>query len=580
MDIIQQDNNMNTKILKLIAKSTLLFSTAFTIISCSDDHFDIDPMTLNQKTLWENISTDPSLSDFAGILDNAYVSKSEGEATSVKYSELLDHDQRFTIWAPKNGTFNAEEYMEMLTKDPYKVEKELIQNHMARFDQILKGTDSIQLDLYNSKSTIFDKAGATIGGKNISTPNIGCSNGVLHILNGTINYMPNIYEYISRKPEYDSINSFIKSYEKLEFDEYSSTQGPTVNGNITWVDSVTNIYNEYIYSMNAFINREDSMYAMVIPTNKAWEQALKRTTNYFHYIPNYSQTFTTVDDEGNSNSTTQTKQFTAAELDSITKLYSKNAICENLVFNARYQDKPFNVNNPANCDSLESTAGNVFMQPQVEAIFNGTKPETLSNGYIYEVDTFAYEPQDSWAQDIKIEAEQGYYVENAFRCSLAPTTYTVEVGDSLVKTSIVRAIQSSSSVNPEITFKLPNTLSCKYDIYVLMAYNTDANMPTKFKASLSYFEGKKATQSSTNLKPIEGDIHADKSNTFSNIEPDYAGYQIVDSILIAKDFSFPVCCYGLDFYPTLKLATQVSSKEISTYTREMWIDKILLVAKE
>ncbi|MCQ2094437.1 MAG: fasciclin domain-containing protein [Bacteroidaceae bacterium] len=571
---------MKTTILQLIFKGALLFIMAFTIISCSDEHFDINEDVLGQQTLWKQISSNPELSDFANLLDMVYVSKSEGNPTPVKYSELLDHDQHFTIWAPKNGSFDHSFYENLLETNPYIVEKELIQNHMTRYNRILNSSDSVLLNLYNSKTTVFDCPNAMIGGNKISTPNIGCSNGVLHIIDGAIEYMPNIYEYIGRNPKLDSLKTFLKRYEKLDFDEYSSTQGPTVNGNITWVDSVTHLYNDYFHMMSADLTCEDSVFAMVMPDNNAWENALKKTSAYFKYMNNYTQTMTTVDEEGNESSTTLSKKFTEAEVDSITNLYSKNAICENLVFNAKYQAKPFNINNPADCDSLESTVRNVFEQPLVVDIFNNAKPETLSNGYAYVVDSFEYRPSDTWAQDIKIEAEQGYNVENSNRCTLAPTMVTETAGDSLLKTTIVRVVQSSPSVNPEVTFKLANTLSCKYDIYVLMAYNTNANMPTKFKVSISYFDGKRSSQTSTTLKPTEGNIHADKSNTFTNFPPNIEENVLVDSILVAQDFSLPTCCYGLDFYPTLKIAVQVSSKEISTYTREMWIDKIVLVAKE
>ena len=571
--------------MKRIINYTLAVTLGLCALSCSDDHFDINPDVAGRQTLWESINSNPELTQFADILDNVYYSKSEGSTTSLKYSDMLNHDQTFTIWAPKNGSFDYDKYKALVATDPYTVEKELIQNHIVRYSHVMNGSKTEQLDLFNSKTAMFDPANATMGGSSIVTPNIGCSNGVLHVLNSAIAYMPNLYEFIASQPQLDSLYTFLKGYEKYSFDEYSSTQGPTVNGNITWVDSVTHLSNEYFSMMNAEITQEDSTFAMVMPTNTAWENALKKTKDYFNYMATYSQKITTVDEEGNSSESTTQRTFSTEELDSMKNLYSNNAICQNLVFNVNYQALPFNLNNPADCDSLESTSGKVFEKPQVEDIFAGAKPEEVSNGYAYIVDTFAYRACDTWAADKDIEAEQPSSIENSTRCNLMNTTLSFVEGDSVVKFTIARGIQTAPTMNPDITFKLQNVMSCKYDIYVVMAYNSNANMPTKFKAAITYHDGKRSTQSSSNLKPIAGDtIHAGASNTFVNRECPYVdeegNIQYTDSILIAKDFTFPVSYYGLDFYPTIKLSSNISSKETSTYTREMWIDKIVLVAKE
>ncbi len=70
---------------------------------------------------------------------------------------------------------------------------------------------------------------------------------------------------------------------------------------------------------------------------------------------------------------------------------------------------------------------------------------------------------------------------------------------------------------------------------------------------------------------------------FENRPPRIENGQLVyvDSILVAKDFEFPVCYYGLnDAYATLRLNSYVTSRQTSQYSREMWIDQIVLKAKE
>jgi hypothetical protein len=57
--------------------------------------------------------------------------------------------------------------------------------------------------------------------------------------------------------------------------------------------------------------------------------------------------------------------------------------------------------------------------------------------------------------------------------------------------------------------------------------------------------------------------------------------RLVDSVLVAEDFMFPICYEGLsNAYVTLKLQGYFKSSEKSKYSRELRIDKIVLKAKE
>ena len=115
-----------------------------------------------------------------------------------------------------------------------------------------------------------------------------------------------------------------------------------------------------------------------------------------------------------------------------------------------------------------------------------------------------------------------------------------------------------------------------------MAYNDEAKKPNRFTARLSYHDEDRDNATTETLKVPEGE--AGTGNYFENVPTcvDENGNACgVDSVLLAKDFKFPVCYYGLDnAYVTLKLASYVSSSQTSTYTRELWIDKIVLIAKD
>ena len=580
--------------------STVVAMAAFAFLaSCSDDHFDIDPEVAGRQTLWESIKSRENLSQYADILSRTKYSKNENSKTVQSYADLLSNDQTFTIWAPQNGTFDYDYYSNLLStgkqEDAFKVEKELIRNNMTRFSHVMTGGEQLELDLFNSKTAVFDCSKGTIKNQTIVTPNIGATNGVLHIIDGPVEYQPNVYEYMATRSDLDSLNTYIKAYEKYEFDESSSTQGPTVEGQITWVDSVTYLSNAYLYgTLRAFLNREDSLYAMIMPTNKAWSEALERTKKFYNYKSSYVQTVVKVDADGNENTTSVTTTLSDEVRDSMTNLYSKNAIIGDYVFNARYQHGHTyeDFNKAGACDSLVNTINRVFYDPTSASLFDGQEPIEVSNGYVYVVDNFNLKAEDGWGEPLEYQAENFNFQDSYTGCtptelSLKRELYVEDsLGnevDSIVEVKLLRTMQTSSAANPSITFKIPNTLSCKYDIYVLMAYNLEANLPNKFRAQISYHtaEENKSSMENQNLTVPEGTTG--EGRDFENRPPRIENGQLVyvDSILVAKDFEFPVCYYGLnDAYATLRLNSYVTSRQTSQYSREMWIDQIVLKAKE
>ena len=551
-------------------------------VSCSDDHFDVNPDVSSQQTLWQNIKSNPDLSEFAAILEQVYVSKSEGVSTTQTYADLFSNEQIFTVWAPKNGNIDA--YIKLLSYDnadsTYRVEKELIQNQMVRYNHVLNRETADTLDLFNDKQTVFDQKNKTFGDCLIEKWNIGCSNGTLHIVNGSAVYTHNLYEYLGTNHELDSIYNFFKSFEKIEFNESASTQGPTINGNITWVDSVTYVNNQIFWSLGATLNSEDSLYAMILPTNKAWDTALKETKTFYNYLNTYTQKVPLDED----NDTTITTELSQEEIDSMLNLYSKTAICNNLVFNARYQYRPFDVDNPANCDSIKSTAGTVFYQPYLTNIFAQARPAVrMSNGYAYITDNFGYRARDTWAKDEEIVARMNANIDKVEKGTSSNGSSYFYRNDSTINFSYAKIEPMNSSVQPAVTYKLRNVLSCKYDIFVVMAYNTNAMLPTLFKVMLTDQKNKNGKQ----LVPLDADtLHNGGNKLFKNIphfnpDPLYSDLTMYhDTIQLAEDYLFENCYYGLDYaYPTIKITTNVTNKDKSNYTKEMWIDRIILVAK-
>ena len=604
------------KYTKWLTGTMMTAALAAGITACSDDHFDISSDVLGTKTIWQNIQSSQNLSEFADILQNVKYSTSEDKTTPETYADLLNGDQTFTVWAPANGTFNYSYYKGLLqsgVRDSiYKVETELIRNNMTRYAQVLNGKDSVKLDLFNSKSAWFNHDKGTLKGKKLTTPNIGSSNGVLHVIEGAVDYQPNLYEFLASRPDLDSINTFIKKFQKIEFNEHASTQGPTVDGKVTWVDSVTSIANDYTRSfLDAYLNREDSNYVMVIPTNKAWTETLDKTKAYFHYKNSYKQDINTQTEQGADTvlSGTETR-FSEAELDSIINLRCKNAICQNLVFNANWQYERVPITtlkDVANADSIKSTAGMKFKKPGtlnasnkencVEAdfntIFGNNTPIELSNGYAFVVDEFTY-PTTVFAPKYDLSPMQIYdSSDNQCVFSSNTRTYTRDLDgqplDSIYQLSNFVMGAKTATSHPGSFFKLRNMLSCKYDIYVVISYNTQDLLPNKFRAYLSFDDELKRYENQALKNPSEDAVDASGSsiagtNYFVNRPPHYdenGKYCFTDTVLIAKDFEFPVCYQGLNnAFPILQLKSNFTTKEKSLYSREIWVNAIIVKAKE
>lgn len=130
-------------------------------------------------------------------------------------------------------------------------------------------------------------------------------------------------------------------------------------------------------------------------------------------------------------------------------------------------------------------------------------------------------------------------------------------------------------------------MSCKYDIFIVTAYNEEKNCPYKFEAYLDYHDGKTVdgSQVEEQLLPDENDtLHYANDELFKNHYVEGSGFNgLFDTIQVAKDFEIPVCYRGLNnAYVSLKLSTHVTSSEKrnGVFCRDMMIDKVIVKAKE
>ena len=536
--------------LKIFRTGVAVAALLFVINSCSDAwdyHYDANYGMTSDQTLWEQLSSNADLTDFTEIVSKTNV-YSNHEVSSVSYEDIFSSDQSFTVWAPVNGSFNKDSLLALCLTNAgdSAVEKGFIKNHIARYPYTVSSSTNKEVLLLNRK--VKRLSGFTMGNVAIITPNIVSKNGMLHKISDDIPFFYNVYEGICSNSETSALGSYFKAYQKDSLDEVSSVASGIVDGKTVYVDSVL-IETNALLTEFGYLNHEDSVYWMIAPTNNAWEEAYKKIAPYYN--------FSFVD-----------------EADSLQDYWTKNALIYDLVYNANLQASV--------SDSLISTKydsddprHHVFYKPYTSGGILSEVTSTIecSNGYIYQVAKWPFTPQEVFFLPVKVEAEREANITDYTLCSFNVRRVA---GDSISKNAYLDVVPSKSSSNPTVTLEIANTLSGKYDVCVVCVPKTVYSIPTnasdsatcfrpyKFKATLNYVD-ETGTSKSFNCG----------GGAFTN------NPYVVDTVCVAKAFEFPTCNYKQDNVTvSLKLQCYVTSKETTTYSREMFIDCIYLIPRE
>ena len=417
----------------LLGAAMLLGATA-----CTDDHFDIiADGTAGSNSLWENIQGSGKTDSLALILNRTIVMKSETDKSGkISYAEMLNQPQSFTFWAPKDGTYNAKHYLDMLDERDallaksasadseendaawrlnWTVANQLVQNHLARFNY--EGNSSTQkVRLLNAKVSYYDPAALTFNNVAMDAEPIPSSNGTMHLLEGVSPFAYNIYDYIVYHDEFSKLWGVLSdpAIDKRVFSETASTEGAmNENGEMVYVDSVFYHTNEILDASGALLSNEDSLYVALLPTDEAWDKAYETVSNLYRYGSRYAYEWN--DDQGKF---MQTAQFNTDSL----QAYNAN---RTLIQSSFFTTSRFSVSNQTDsaqvnayaqtADSLLSTNYTVFYNPNHGGLnpnFNGQSPVKASNGYIYAVDSYNVNPGYTWIQRNEVKMTSDYFVAN------------------------------------------------------------------------------------------------------------------------------------------------------------------------
>ncbi|MBQ3754406.1 MAG: fasciclin domain-containing protein [Prevotella sp.] len=563
---------MITNIKKHIAKCSLCCSAAaaLALAACADwnDHYDADTSLLDTQhaTLWQNILQNENLSQFASLLKKA------------GYDEVLNATQTYTVWAPVNGTFDYET-LASLSSD--RLVKEFVENHIARNNYPASGAVDQRVYTLNEKLMLFSGAGSyVIQGIGIDKANVATGNGTIHTLKGKIPFVQNIYESLNNY-EYpiDSISAYIHSYDVRKLNEQKSVQGPTLNGEITYLDSIFDEHNDLFLRYFAYINREDSNYSMIVPTNEAWNRAKATISKYFHYVPSFEFMENT--------STTERKKVDVKIRDVkylqdsiVNQMLTAGLFFNNNMYDNRQLDAPDAATN-FHCDSLYSTLTVKLYSEDASRLLENTRRIAKSNGWVWLTDdSLRMRTWTVWNPELRIEAENRAVIASAVnvanenepqRIYVTPGTQNPEVTGHLSSNAYLDVQPISQSTNPGVVFYFPEIRSTTYSIYVVtvpanITNPRNATKPYRFSATMGFADASGKNQDGDRSWVAESAFVSDSAQ--------------VDTIYLG-DFTFPISYYGTgDYYPYLRINSAVTSRERANYDRNLRIDCLILRPKE
>lgn len=585
------------------------------IPSCSDDHYDIDGSSASKLSLWENIEATPELDSLAMILQRVRVYKNDEDVKrTITYKDLLSGGQQFTVWAPLNGTYNAQSYIDQLNeidalraagdettanRKEYNLGVQFAQNHMARFAHESQ-TEAASINLFNGKLATYDAAKKLFNSVKVDASSSAkpASNGLLHTLSGVSPFSYNIYDYIEAHTElFDSVYTTIKNNEDDPvFDEGSSTAGGmNSDGKLVYVDSVFIINNDLIDDSKAKIEDEDSFYVACIPTDAAWNQALATVGSLYNYGTSYKYQRSTANNEFYFSQTLpDPSSGTTLDTDSLAEYYSRKAIMTSMYFSPSMMPAGYTRNQKdeiiayvTSADSLKSTNGTCFYKKAGDssiAMFQGVEPVDASNGVIYPMTSYDVDPNYSYVipKDYDL-TYQSYILAGTAnngsgvgeRITLTEgTNYDDSVDISMLPEKAYRCFEKPASRQLKVFIPLMGLYSTNYRIKIQM-------LPNRADSQHRWYDSKNDTLEIAQNQKFDAIIYDDFGNELASNKLIEVDENNVKTYTLFDNFQCPKCYVDLpddtESFPYLVLQIpQRSAYYKRGYTSRLSVVKLII----
>lgn len=573
--------------------------------SCSDDHYDIKSGAEgSNQTIWENLKAHPEQFDgLCSILEKVRVyTKEEDKKRTMTYAELLNTPQTFTFWAPINGYFDKQSYLDQIAKIQsyreagltdkadtleYNLGLQFAQNHIAR-SNYESNTESQDVRLYNGKLSTYNLGGLQFNGvemdKSATYPS---SNGVIHGLKGVSVFSPNIYDYMGNHSDvFQTVYGTLTdpTINKRVFNEAASTAGGmNSEGKMVYVDSVFYYNNEILNQSGASIKNEDSTYVAVIPTDQAWQTAEEKVKQLFRYGKRYKYSY-----RGGSTDIAQqfSDTYDTDDVDSLQNYNTKKSLITSMYFSASvmgldesyepYRDHKDQIAHYVlTADSLNSTNGLTFYNPNKggqNPYFGDGTYDICSNGIAFPVSTYDVDPSytimqskpidllyDSNVGDFIVGSSQG---KGEFTYLTASNLNTQEMNDSSenapkfdissLETKGYRYFSVNAGVNSAlyVYFPLPSLYSGHYKISLQILPNrVDAN---------HIWQDKNGNEIAQETK-FDAAVFTDEGEQIGSSVTKTVSDDQIEVMTLFDDIEIPKCYYNLpsgisNCYPILQLS--------------------------
>lgn len=528
-----------------LAFATFFIIPASFLVSCTewDDHYEGDHLGTVDQTLWQQLKSNTQLSDFCQVLEQTKIFRMH-KKTPVSYADLLNSGQSFTVVAPVNGTFNKDSLLQLVqtAQGDSVVERFFVLNHLSRSLSSIE-QDSKKMPLLNKKHVTMENG--TIEGVNLTSYNLRAKNGILHVAARPLPYQRSLYESLSDKEELSSIGKILRQYEEDYFDANSSVSSGIIEGVPIYVDSVVIERNRMLQQIG-LINAEDSTYWMIAPTTAGWNEAWNEASKYFVYDAK------------------------VLKRDSLQQHWTTRALLDDAVFNLTDQrtltDSLVSVQylTYRNLSTNGKPMYHVFQKPfEPGGILYGAEREECSNGVLFKTQQWPFTPEQTYLRELWSEAEQAQLITSNTECTYNPRRLTSRL---ISEGGYLQIVPRTATSNWEMTFRVNNTLSGKYDICAIILPKSIADVsltdskPCKFKAVINYVDTLGTAKTfNCNNKQFQSDPER------------------IDTIVLAEAFEFPVCNYNQnDIKVSIKLQCSILARETSRYSREMLLDCIYL----
>ena len=565
---------MNTIFKHKILVGAMLCGALFGATSCEDSEgLKVTPeVPYADKTMYEVMTSDPDLTDFIEVINSC------GEHCA---DSLFNKSRVYTVWAPKNGSFNKESLMEQVKAgNRENVFNRFVKAHVANHLHAANGTVEDKILMLNNKVVTFkgnrvDKY--TFDGQVVEETNIRTWNGILHKISEPSEYKYSIWEYLKLDSRVDSVAKFLYAFDDTKFSASSSVMGPIVNGEQTYLDSVFVTTNKLLGDWEGVgkLNVEDSTYTVYVPTNEAWNEVVKTAYKHFNY----------------HNFDIASKEFTAEVRDSLRNHYSRINAIKYMTYSdndQRYIENSEDSIYPMWKGTSVFTGKHLFAKERLEE--NVVFEEKLSNGTFKIIDKSPFNMFELWHDTIKVEGESETMRTLSNSQGLEISTPDFITKEEIEKDSLFvgtrlsgnsyYAVESASRTPVTLTYKLPDALSASYKVAVIIV---PAGFPNVVR------EGEFAAKSSKltmTLKHIDANNKKKELAKKSNVLNDPFN---VDTIYLTDNkgnsiFTFPYCEYYKTSNPkdyNLEIEVKTAAGTISDKSdRSVRIDAILLIPVE